>query len=139
MSQENVEQYKREQWEAITKAGNTRELDSVAGILDPDVEFRSVFSVAMGQEVYVGIDGWGRWAEDVNTTWENWHSEIVGFRNAGGNRAVAIHRLTGRAKGSGVPLDTNIGLVVTWRDGKAWRIVSYRDPREALEAVGLSE
>ena len=59
MSQENVEQYKREQWEAITKAGNTRELDSVAGILDPDVEFRSLISVAEGQEVYVGIDGWG--------------------------------------------------------------------------------
>jgi hypothetical protein len=44
MSRENVEPYKREQWEAITEAGNTRDLDSVVDLLDPDVEFRPLKS-----------------------------------------------------------------------------------------------
>ena len=56
-------QEKREQWEAIVEAGNTRDFDSVADLLEPDVEFRSQISDAEGGGVYVGIDGWGRWAE----------------------------------------------------------------------------
>jgi len=138
MSQENLEQGKREQWEAITAAGNERDFDPIADLVDPDVEFRSQFSVAEGDGVYVGIDGYRRWAEDVNATWDDWHSELVDFRDAGGDQAVAVNRLTGRAKESGVPLDTRVGLALTWRHGKAWRIVSYRDPHEAFEAVGLA-
>ena len=135
----NVEQDQREQWEAITAAGNARDFDPVADLLHPDLEFHSRFAVAEGQAVYPGIDGLRRWAQDVNVTWEDWNSEILEFRQAGIDRTVAVHRLTGRAKGSGVPLDTRIGMVVTWRDGKAWQLVSYLDPREALDAVGLSE
>lgn len=128
---------KREQWEAITAAGNARDFGAVAHLYDPELEFYSVFAVAEGQEVYSGADGLQRWVEDVNATWDDWDSEVVDFREAGDNRAVSVHHLTGSAKGSGVPLDTQIGLVLTWRDGKAWRVVSYRDPREAFEAAGL--
>jgi hypothetical protein len=38
-----------------------------------------------------------------------------------------------------VPLDDLLGQVWTWRDDKVWRIVTYTDPRDALEAAGLSE
>ena len=134
-----MSQNKRQQWEALTAVGDAGELDSVADLLDPEMEFRSVFSVAEGQGVYAGIDGLQRWLEDVHATWDDWLSEVVDFREAGGDQAVAVHRVTGRAKGSGVPLDAHLGLVLTWRHGRLWRAVSYRDPREALEAVGLRE
>ena len=48
-----------------------------------------------------------------------------------------ILRATGRAKASGVPLDSLSGNVLTWRDERGWEMVAYTDPREAFEAVGL--
>ena len=134
-----MSQDRREQWEAITAAGNARDLDPVAQLLDPELEFHSQFAVADGQEIYSGIDGLRRWMDDVNEIWEEWYSEVVDFRDVGSDQGVAVHQLTGRARGSGVPLDTQIALVVTWRDGRAWQLVSYQDPREALEAAGLPE
>ena len=47
----------------------------------------------------------------MNATWEEWLSEVVDFRDARGDQAVAVNRLTGRAKKSGIPLDTRVGLV----------------------------
>jgi ketosteroid isomerase-like protein len=32
-----------------------------------------------------------------------------------------------------------MGATYRFRDGKIWRMHSYLDPREALEAAGLSE
>ena len=54
-------------------------------------------------------------------------------------RVVVVLRLVGKAKASGVPLDTRLGQVWTWRDGKVWRIATYTDPRDAFEAVRLPE
>jgi ketosteroid isomerase-like protein len=75
----------------------------------------------------------------VHATWKDFVSEVVDFREAGDEQAVAIHHLTGRARESGVPLDTRIALVLTWRHDKLWRAVSYKDLHEGLEAVGLRE
>ena len=46
---------------------------------------------------------------------------------------------SGKGKASGVPVDQRIGVAYRFRNGKLWRMRSYLDPAEALEAVGLSE
>jgi ketosteroid isomerase-like protein len=137
MSQEIVE-VRREQFEAVMDALNARDFNSLAELLDPEVEFDSVLAAAEGKEAYAGIDGLRKWAEDVDAVWEDWHQEVVDFRDAGGDQAVAVLHTTGRARGSGVPLDTRTGNVL-WRHGKGWRNRSYSDPRAAFEAVGLRE
>ncbi len=88
---------------------------------------------------YTGIDGLRKWAEEVDAIWEDWHQDVVDYREVGESQDVAVIRATGRAKASGVPLDTCTGNVVTRRHGKGWRIDAYSDPREALKAVGLEE
>jgi hypothetical protein len=65
--------------------------------------------------------------------------EVVDYREVGESQAVALIRATGRAKASGVPLDTCTGNVVTRRHGRGWRIEAYSDPRDALKAVGLAD
>ena len=70
-------------------------------------------------------------------SWEDWHQAVVDYRDVSDAQAVVITRATGRAKGSGVPLDTLTGNVLTWRPDGGLLIVAYSDPREALEAVGL--
>ena len=56
-----------------------------------------------------------------------------------GDQVVVIAEWRGRGKASGVFTTWRYGAVWTLRDGKVTSIISYTDPTEALEAVGLSE
>ena len=78
-----------------------------------------------------------RW-KNVNATWDDFSIAVAEVHDVDDERAVVVLRLAGKAKVSGIPLDTLLGQVWTWRGGKVWRIVTYTEPRDALEAVGLS-
>jgi ketosteroid isomerase-like protein len=137
MSQE-APQGKREEFEVAVRALNSRDFDTLAELLHPEVEFHSTL-VGVEGEVYVGIDGLRRWARDVDATWKGLQLEVVDYREMGSEEAVVVVDNHGRARTSGVPLEARRGAVLTWRDGKLWRNVAYADPEEALEAVGLRE
>jgi ketosteroid isomerase-like protein len=139
MSRANRPQDGRKLLEAMLEALNARDFDSLTELLDSAVEFRSVVGASEGEAVYMGIDGLRKWAEQVDAVWEDWHQEVVDYRELSESQAVAVIRATGRARGSGVPLDTCTGNVLTRRQGKGWRNEACSDPREAFEAVGLSE
>lgn len=126
----------RDQVDAIWSALNARDFDALGELLDREVRFHSVVAAAEG-EVYVGIAGLRKWADNVDATWEGFHTEAIEFHEAGPNQAVVVSHLTGKAKASGVPLDVRTGHVLTWRNGKGWLHVAYTDPREAFAAVGL--
>ena len=56
-----------------------------------------------------------------------------------GDRVIAIGHIRTRGRGSGVVTESPIAMVSDTRNGKSVRVRSYLDPREALEAAGLSE
>jgi ketosteroid isomerase-like protein len=70
--------------------------------------------------------------------WESYRlePETVVERNG---RVLAILREIGRGRASGLEVDGRWGYVVTLRDGKIERVDAYRDPRDALSALGVSE
>jgi ketosteroid isomerase-like protein len=128
---------KREQIHASTEALNAWDFEALASVFHPELEHHSVFAAVEG-EVYRGIEGQrSRW-ENVNATWDDFHIAVAEVHGVDAERVVVVLRLLGKAKVSGVPLDTLLGQVWTWRDGKVWRIVTYTEPGDALEAVGLS-
>ncbi len=45
----------------------------------------------------------------------------------------------GTGKGSGLEVNTQVGVVITVDGGQITRSVVYSDPADALEAAGLSE
>jgi hypothetical protein len=56
------------------------------------------------------------------------------------DRVVALGRMYGRGRATGIDAEIPLGLVLTVGvDGKLIRYESFRNPEEALEAVGLSE
>jgi ketosteroid isomerase-like protein len=130
----------RAEAEAIVQAINARDFDALAAMpsFDPDFEFRSALSAAEGQ-THFGLDGLRDWAESMDSVWKNLQIAIVDFRKVSEDTAVVIYRATGEARASRFPLDTQTGQVWSYRNGKVWRNVSYTDPKEALEAVGLRE
>jgi ketosteroid isomerase-like protein len=52
-----------------------------------------------------------------------------------GDRVVAVLRMSGRGKESGVPVEDTIAHLWTIRDGKAWRMQVYSDPEDAVAAA----
>ena len=135
MSQENVEVVRRG-YEAF----NRRDLRALAELSHEDLEFTSVMAaVDAGGAAYRGSQTWTSYFAAMDQTWEEWRAEDFEAFDAGGDRVAAVFRLTGRGKHSGAPVERKIGLVYRIRDGQLWRMRSYLDPTEALEAAGLRE
>ena len=53
-----------------------------------------------------------------------------------GEIAVLVGRIHYRGKGSGVESDLSVGWMLKFRAGQLVRFQAFRDPAEALEAVG---
>ena len=72
---------------------------------------------------------------DVDDVFDDWHSEDERYLDAGSGRVVFTYRVVGRGKGSGAPVDEEIAIVWTIRDGKVLRGKVFPDPEEALASV----
>ncbi len=129
---------KRRPVQASTEALNAWDFERLADVFHEELEHHSVFAAIEG-EVYRGIEGQRRRWENVHATWNDFQIAVSEVHDVDDACVVVVLRLTGSAKASGAPLDTCLGQVWTWRGGKVWRIVTYTDPHQALEAVGLSE
>ena len=113
---------------------------ALAELSHEDLEFVSVLTaVDAGGASYHGSGAWASYFAAMNETWEDWHAEDFRFFDAGEDRVVCVFRLVGKGKHSGAQVEREVGLAYRVREGKLWRMRSYLDPGEALEAVGLRE
>ncbi|MGA8217785.1 MAG: nuclear transport factor 2 family protein [Solirubrobacterales bacterium] len=135
MSDENVEALKRG-----FGAYNRRDTEGLLEELDPEVELRASLEVMLGGDstVYRGHEGIRDNLRDVAEFFAEFQIEISDIRDLD-ERIVAIGKLRGRGKESGAEVETPIGYVVEFKNGKVIRIDDYLEPKEALEAAGLSE
>ncbi len=135
MSQENVELFKRG-----ADAYNRRDAETLLEGLDPEVEWYPALLVMLGGEatVYRGHDGVRELLREVDETLAEIHVEFTDIRDLG-DRIVAIGLLRTRGKASGVQTESPLGYVADFKNGKGIRVRTYLDPKDALEAAGLSE
>ena len=133
MSQENIEAFER-----AVDAFNRRDIEAYLEQLDPEVEFHVALQGMPGgaPEVYWGHDGIREQLRDLHEAFTEFHLEISEIRDLG-ERVVAIGQLRARGKESGAEVESPIGYVVDFKNGKAVRLDDYFDPNEALEAAGL--
>jgi len=135
MSQENVKAFKRG-----LEAGNRGDVETLLQELDPAVEWHSALHALLGgeQTVFRGHDGVREMLRDLNDAFDEIQIEMSEIRDLG-DGLVAIGHTRTRGKASGVETDTPLAFVTEIRNGKTISIQAYLDPRQALEAVGLSE
>jgi ketosteroid isomerase-like protein len=141
MSQENVERLRaflepwgREPWtpEAWERG---RVIDM--SYLDPEVVYEDENLPDHIGEPYRGHEGIiraaKRWVEP-----DEWLlvelEEIIGE----GDRLVSIHRMRNKHRHTGIEFDVPLAYSWTFRDAKITHFQSFRDPKDALEAAGLS-
>jgi ketosteroid isomerase-like protein len=135
MSQENVDAFKRG-----IEAANRRDIDAVLEELDPEVEWHPAILTGLGGEaaVYRGHEGFRQGIRDVYEALGETHQEYPEIHDLG-DRIVVIGRIRARGRESRVETDSPHASVVDFKNGKAIRIRSYLDPKDALEAATLSE
>ena len=116
-------------------AFNATEVDAFAALTTPDFEW-SPSMVAIEGETYRGREGIERYFRSLDNSWEKFHIHRGEFRELG-DVVVMLGRLEGHGKGSGVPVDSALGMVFDFQGGAISRIRGYLDHAEALGAAGL--
>ena len=141
MSQENVEIVRRA-LEVATEAINHGD-DPIARLFEQGIfaqECRFIPPQGIpGGKPFVG-------QEEISDWYRTWTEEFVDYRwspekviDAGDDRVVAVVRQSAKGRESGAAVELRAGFAYTLGGGKIVEVVNYADPREALEAVGLSE
>jgi ketosteroid isomerase-like protein len=133
MSRENVEIAR-----GVHEAFNRRDVATLLGLLDPEVEWIPILAALEGR-VYRGHASVRRWLRDLDTDWEYFETRPEEFRDLG-DRVLILGSWRARGRASGVQLENQPGSwLVHLKDGKVMRQQTYTDRAEALLAAGLSE
>jgi ketosteroid isomerase-like protein len=135
MSRENVELFYE-----VVEAFNREDLRRLAELSDDDFEFVSVVTaVDADGATYRGPTAWDDYFAEMRQAWDGWQVKDVKAFDAGADRVAAVFRIVGRGKSSGAVVEREVGITYRFRQGRVWRMRSFLDPKEALEAVGLRE
>ena len=133
MSQENVEIVCRlfDQWATG---------DLSADCFDPEIEYLRTGARTPDMEGrWVGLDQVSTAMRHYLRAFSDLRIEAERIIDLSGDRVLVLSRHTARGKQSGVPIEHEIGDLLTLRDGKIVRYDSYWERAEALEAAGVSE
>src|SRR5919108_2583589 len=105
---------------------------------DPGAELSFVGKFADFDQSYRGREAafaaYIAWIE----SWEDYRREPREVIDLG-DRVLILLRESGRGKGSGVPVEAQLAMLITFRKGRVVRHQEFSDWGQALEAVGLRE
>jgi ketosteroid isomerase-like protein len=115
------------------------DLDLVRVLMyDPGAELSFVGKFADFDESYRGREAaFGAYRAWIDS-WEDYRREPCEFIDLG-DRVLILLRESGRGKGSGVPVEARLAMLLTFRSGRVVRHQEFSDWQEALEGVGLRE
>ena len=133
MSEENVEVVRRH-YEAFDR----RQLDAAVEGWDSQGEWIPAIAGAVEGKVYVGIDGFRAYFEELLDSFSEVRLENREFRDLD-DRVLVLYDLRVRGHDSGVAIDQPGGALYTFRSGRIVKGRSFLSRVEALEAVGLRE
>jgi uncharacterized protein len=133
MSQENVE-IVRALFDAWERGG----LDAVAEFWDPQIDWRAVEGAIDDAGPISGVDAMRAYLQEGLDLFDEVSLEPEELIDAG-DQVVAVQRVSGRGKASGIETELRYAVVYTVRGGKIVRGREYWERAEALEAVGLRE
>jgi ketosteroid isomerase-like protein len=134
MSEENVKTVRD-----AAEAFNRGDLDTWDEYIADDIDYRAVEGAPDDHGPLHGKDAVRAYMQDWQDTFDDLTGEPVELIDAGEENVIAVIRISGRAKLSGVETDLTYAALYTLRDGKVARGREYWTREEALEAAGLSE
>jgi ketosteroid isomerase-like protein len=131
MSEENVA--------AVQAALNAFARDGLDGLWTDDIDHRAGEGALDDRGPIHGKAEMRAYLQDWFDRFDDPRAEPVELFDAGEDRVMAVLRIMGRARLSGIETDIIYAAVYTLRDGKIIRGREYWTRDEALEAAGLRE
>ena len=131
MSQENVETVRRI-YDAFGEGDFARALEEA----EPDFEWIPPEQDIQGP--VQGLESLRRFLEDQNEAFEDFRVEAEELKDHG-DQVLALIRVSGRGRASGVEFDIRAANLWTFRGGRLIRGQVFPEREKALEAAGLSE
>ena len=107
-------------------------------LLAPDVVFEDDLLPDHAGERYRGREGVMRSTRTWLEPFERFTIELEQIVGSG-DRLVSIHRFRFKARYTGIEDEMRYAYLWTFRDGKVIHFRTFREPKEALDAVGLRE
>jgi ketosteroid isomerase-like protein len=111
------------------------DVDAAVALCHPEIQFDSVLGIS--GRAYLGHEGIRQYFEDVASAWSEWMVEVEQVTEAADGRVAIVMTMHARGKGSGASLAERTAHIWTLRDGRLWHNQPYREPEEALRALGL--
>jgi ketosteroid isomerase-like protein len=124
----------REVMALVRRTGTGEPEPRLFELLAPEVKL-DMSRRTFNPDVYEGHDGLRRFKRERDEVWEEFLVTPERMVDAG-ESVVVIESLRGRGRGSGVETRSRSASVWTMRDGQVIHMATYRDPQEALDAVG---
>jgi ketosteroid isomerase-like protein len=134
MSQENIKTLRD-----AAAAFDRGDVDAWLEYLADDIDYRAIEGAPDDPGPMHGKDAVRAYAQDWLDMFDEFRSEPVELIDAGEDRVIAVTKISGRAKLSGVETDLTYAALYTIRDGKVAWGREYWTKEQALEAAGLSE
>ena len=131
MSTGNVE-LAREVLDALSR----RDVERLVALSDPAVEWHSFFALGQDGGMYRGHEGVSQYMNDLTDALETGVAEVDDAMGIG-DVTVLVGRLRVRGKESGAATEIPAGWMLKFVDGRLVRFRAFREPSEALAAVGL--
>jgi ketosteroid isomerase-like protein len=121
-------------------AADRPDLEGLLAVIDPRVEWYPAMAALLRGEptVYRGHEGVAAWLRDQEESFAESRIDYSEIRVLG-ERVVAIGRLRARGKESGAEIESPVGWVVDFKNGKVIRAQAYLDHQDALDAARVSE
>jgi ketosteroid isomerase-like protein len=132
MSQEDVEVVRRS-WEAYEDRG----LDGVLGFFDEGISWRAIEGAVDDAGEIHGLDAMRRYLQDWVETFDDITTVPTEMLDLGDSRVLAVLRVKGRARLSGIETELSYAVVYVVTGGKIVGGREYADRAAALAALGL--
>jgi len=104
-------------------------------VVDDDVDYRAVEGAPDDVGVMHGRDALVRYLADWAETFANFTTSLEEVEAIGDDHVLALGRVAGRARASGVETELRVAVLYTVRDGRIVRGREYLTEDEALAAA----
>lgn len=122
----------------LAAAVGPRNLTALLEATDPAVEWHTALSVISSGGAYHGHEGVRQYVADLQEAFDRFDVTLEDVL-AVGQVAVAVGRVSYRGKASGIEQTEQMGWAARFHEGRTVYLRAFRNPEQALEAVGLSE
>ena len=116
---------------------NSGDREAFGGLFAPDAEIIPLRAALEGT-VYRGPSSAEDFWADTDESWETIGFDPDEIRDLG-DRVLLIGRLRAKGRQTGVEVDSQMGVIASFADGKVTRFQTYSTVADALEAAGLRE